>query len=180
MKIPSRLSEGAAALLLLLLAIGGGAFGASTPSGRVLLVTGIDYPGHHWRETAPVLKSILEQDRRLKVTITENPESLGSLKAGDWDLVLLHFMNWERPAPGSEAREHLRQFVASGKGLMLVHFACVAFQDWPEFKALAGRVWDPKLRPHDAHGSFTVQIAKPGHPSSAGLTAFQTTDELYT
>src|SRR5690242_12898358 len=140
MKLLRWVSGGAAALLLLLLAIGGGAFGASTPSGRVLLVTGIDYPGHHWRETAPVLKSILEQDRRLKVTITENPESLGSLNPDDWDLVLLHFMNWERPAPGNVAREHLRRFVASGKGLMLVHFACGAWQDWPEFKTLVGRV----------------------------------------
>ena len=63
---------------------------------------------------------------------------------------------------------------------MLVHFACGAWQDWPEFKTLVGRVWDPKLRGHDPHGQFTVEIADPEHPTVKGMSAFETTDELYT
>ncbi len=78
-------------------------------------------------------------------------------------------MNWETPAPGEQARENLRRFVESGKGLMLIHFACGAWQDWPEFKNLAGRVWDPKLRGHDPHGEFTVEITDPDHPVTRGM-----------
>jgi type 1 glutamine amidotransferase len=157
-----------------------GALPQPAGSARVLIVTGIDYPGHHWRETAPALKTLLQVDPHFKVTITEDPGSLESLEPQDWELVLLHFMNWERPAPGTKAQTHLRRFVESGKGLMLVHFACGAWQDWPEFKTMAGRVWDPKLRPHDPHGPFTVEIVQPAHESVMGLTAFETKDELYT
>lgn len=147
---------------------------------RVLLVTGQDYPGHPWRETAPALKALLEKDGRLQVRVTEDPHLLDSQAVRDYDLILLHFMNWEQPAPGAAARENLRRLVESGKGLMLVHFACGAWQDWPEFRNLAGRAWDPKMRPHDPKGPFRVEIADPGHPITAGLAAFETDDELYT
>jgi type 1 glutamine amidotransferase/HEAT repeat protein len=149
---------------------------------RVLLVTGIDYPGHPWRETAPALKAILDQDPRFKTRIVEDPNALASPKLQDWDIVIIHFMDWEIPGPGPEARENLRRFVAGGKGLMLTHFACGAWDgnEWPEFARLAGRVWDPKLRGHDPHGTFRVEIADPDHPITRGLAPFDTLDELYT
>lgn len=151
-----------------------------TEGTRVLLVTGIDYPGHLWRETAPALQQLLEKDPRLKVRVVEDPDALASPKLAEWDVVLLHFMNWEKPSPGDAARENLRQFVSSGKGLMLVHFACGAWQDWPEFKKIAGRVWDPKLRGHDPHGTFRVDLADAQHPIVQGMQPFETVDELYT
>lgn len=149
---------------------------------KVLLVTGIDYPGHPWRQTAPVLKDLLEKDVRLKVRVVEDPNALASPLLGQWDEVIIHFMDWEVPGPGPAARENLRKFVAGGKGLMLTHFACGAWDnnEWPEFKNLAGRAWDPKLRPHDPHGAFRVEIADPEHPITKGLDAFPTVDELYT
>ena len=147
---------------------------------RILLVTGQDYPGHPWRETAPALKALLEKDSRLQVRVTEDPHLLDSQAVRDYDVILLHFMNWEQPAPGTVARENLRRLVESGKGLMLVHFACGAWQDWPEFRNLAGRAWDPKMRAHDPKGPFQVEIADPAHPITAGLAAFETDDELYT
>lgn len=149
---------------------------------KVLLVTGVDYPGHPWPQTAPALKGLLEKDPRLKVRIVEDPKALGSAKLKLWDVVILHFMDWETPGPGPAARENLRQFVAGGKGLMLTHFACGAWDgnEWPEFKNLAGRIWDPKLRAHDPHGTFRVDIADPEHPITKGMQPFETLDELYT
>ncbi|MCX6906280.1 MAG: ThuA domain-containing protein [Verrucomicrobia bacterium] len=147
---------------------------------KVLLVTGIDYPGHPWRQTAPALKALLEKDARLKVRIVEDPKVLASPKLTEWDLVLIHFMNWETPGPGPEARANLTRFVEGGKGLMLTHFACGAWQEWPDFRKLAGRVYDPKLRPHDPHGKFRVDIADPEHSITKGLGPFETIDELYT
>lgn len=147
---------------------------------RVLLVTGVDYPGHPWRETTPVLAAHLRQDPRLAVTVIEDPHLLDSAALSTYDAVILHFMNWETPAPGPAARNNLRRFVEGGKGLVLVHFACGAWQDWPEFKNLAGRAWDPKLRGHDPRGPFTVRFRDPAHPVTAGLQDFETDDELYT
>lgn len=155
---------------------------AQTPSARVLLVTGIDYPGHPWRETAPVLRTLLEKDPRLKVAVVEDPAVLDSAALARYDVVLLHFMDWEVPGPGPAAREALRAWVSGGKGLLLTHFACGAWDgnEWPEFRRLAGRVWDPALRGHDPHGRFTVEIADTEHAVTRGLKAFDTVDELYT
>lgn len=150
---------------------------------KVLLVTGIDYPGHHWRETAPVLKSLLEQDPRLKVRIVEDPNALASPQLHEWDVVILHFMNWETPGPGEAARENLRRFVADGKGMAMTHFACGAWHgEWPGFVQLAGRVWfgSDGGRQHDPRGEFIVEIADPSHPIMKGMANFEVDDELYT
>lgn len=147
---------------------------------RVLIVTGQDYPGHKWRETAPVLAEAIRGDTRLEVVVTEEPKDLASPELDSYDAVVLHFMNWEQPDPGPEARANLKRFVEGGKGLVLVHFACGAFQDWPEFRNLAGRSYDPALRGHDPFGPFQVEITKERHPITDGLDAFETTDELYT
>ncbi len=147
---------------------------------RVLIVTGIDYPGHKWKLTTPVLAGQLRKDPRLQVEVVEDPKFLASEKLQEHNVVVLHFMDWEQPDPGLEARSNLRKFVEEGKGLFIVHFACGAFQEWPEFRNLAGRAWDPQLRGHDPHGSFRVEIRDPDHPITRGLQSFETVDELYT
>jgi type 1 glutamine amidotransferase len=146
----------------------------------VLVVTGIDYPGHKWKLTAPVLAQAIAADKRLEVTVTEEPNDLASDELSGYDVIVLHFMDWEVPDPGPKARANLERAVRGGKGLVLVHFACGAFQQWPEFVELAGRVWDPKLRGHDRHGKFTVKITDAQHPAMKGMKDFETTDELYT
>jgi type 1 glutamine amidotransferase len=150
-----------------------------TPA-RVLVVTGQDYPGHVWKETAPALAAELRRDPRLQVTVVEDPAFMADPKLQDYDCVVLHFMNWECPSPGPAARENLRALIAGGKGLVLVHFACGAWQDWPGFAELAGRVYDPKLPPHDPRGPFRVDITPVKHPVTEGMEGFETDDELYT
>ena len=154
--------------------------GKDAQTKKVLIVTGIDYPGHKWKLTAPVLAQAIAADKRLEVTVTEDPNDLANDELGGYDVIVLHFMNWETPDPGPEARANLKSVVRSGKGLVLVHFACGAFQEWLEFVELAGRVWDPKLRGHDPHGKFTVTITDAAHPAMKGMKDFETTDELYT
>jgi type 1 glutamine amidotransferase len=177
----------AALLTLIILTAGchqaGGAPAESrneSQSKKVLIVTGIDYPGHKWQLTAPVLAKAIAADKRLAVTVTEDPNDLASDKIGDYDVIVLHFMNWEVPDPGPKARANLQSAVRSGKGLVLVHFACGAFQEWPQFVELVGRVWDPKLRGHDPYGKFNVKIADDQHPVTKEMKDFETTDELYT
>jgi type 1 glutamine amidotransferase/HEAT repeat protein len=151
--------------------------GAST---KVLIVTGHDYPGHLWRETTPVLTAHLAQDPRLEISVTEDARFLGAPTLTNYACIVLHYMNWQDPGPGAAAQENLRRTLEAGTGLVLVHFACGAFQGWPEFVKMAGRVWDPKLRGHDPYGLFTVRIVDATHPVTKGLRDFTTTDELYT
>jgi type 1 glutamine amidotransferase len=182
-RLTPRLTARAAALFALCAGFLGVLVGSTRqepPLKRVLLVTGEDYPGHKWQETTPVLQKQLEQDGRLAVTRVDDLAFLRSPKLRDYDVVVLHFKNYDPAIPGPEGWTNLNQFVRAGGGLVLVHFACGAFQEWPDFVKLAGRVYNPKLRPHDPYGPFRVDPATRQHPITRGLEPFETTDELYT
>jgi type 1 glutamine amidotransferase len=159
---------------------------AQNTNARILLVTGIDYPGHLWRQTAPALADALRKDKRLEVFTVEDPNFLESAAIHRYDLIILHFQTWEPPSPGERARENLRKFVAGGKGVALVHFACGAWHgEWAGFEKIAGRVWfgqnpGPGKRQHDPYGPFRVEMVKPEHVIVRGMKDFDTQDELYT
>ncbi len=159
---------------------------AQKAKARLLLVTGIDYPGHLWPQTAPVLADALRKDPRLEVRTVEDPAFLDSAAIQKYDVIILHFQTWEQAGPGERARENLRQFVAGGKGVVLVHFACGAWHnEWPEFEKIAGRAWfgqdpGPGKRQHDPYGPFRVEFPEPANPIVQGMNAFDTQDELYT
>ena len=152
---------------------------------KVLLVTGLEYPGHKWQETAPVLAAVLAEDKRLEVSVTEDPRTLASPELGKYDVIVLNYQNHNVAAPEG-ALANLKRVVEGGKGLVLFHFACGAFIDWPtktvasDFGVIAGRVWNPKLRGHDPRGPFRVKISDASHPVTKGLSDFDTEDELYT
>ncbi len=147
---------------------------------RVLIVTGEDYPGHKWKETTPVLREQLAKDPRLAIEVTEDLKTLRSPRLYDYAAVVMHFKNYDPEVPGPEGQANLERFVRDGGGLVLVHFACGAFQEWPAFESLAGRVWNPKMRGHDPYGKFRVEVVDAEHPVTRDLQGFETTDELYT
>jgi len=148
---------------------------------RVLIVTGDDYPGHVWRNTAPPLAGILREDARLEVAINESPAILGSPLLSYYDAVVLHFKNYAERLPlGPEISSGLERYVKAGHGVAMVHFGCGAFQEWPDFVKIAGRVWNPSKRGHDPYGSFEVRVTEPNHPITKDLKPFTTEDELYT
>ena len=145
---------------------------------RVVIVTGVDWKGHKWQETAPVIRELLEQEGRFEVKIVENPDFLASDELFGFDEVFLHFKNYEPLKQEEKAKANLTKFVKQGNALVLLHFACGAFEDWPEFADLAGRVWDQKTS-HDPRGPFMVKITDVEHPITRGMSDFQTDDELY-
>lgn len=154
---------------------------APAPRKRVLIVTGDDYPGHVWRETAPEFARILREDPRLEVSVTECPAIYGSPLITHYDATLLHFKNYAERLPlGAAIGEGLERYAASGRGVVIAHFGCGAFQEWDGFVDVAGRVWNPKLRGHDPYGTFTVRIENNNHPVTQGMAPFDVTDELYT
>ena len=83
---------------------------------KVLIVTGIDHPGHLWKETSPVLKKALAEDKRLSIDIVEDPEYLATEKLGQYDTIVLHFMNWKKPNPGKKT--------LSGRSICLSGWLC--------------------------------------------------------
>ena len=106
---------------------------------------------------------------------------LRSPRLHEYDLVVAHFKNYDPDTPGRSGYDNLAKFVQQGGGLIVVHFACGAFQEFQDdFVTLAGRVWNPKFRGHDRYGEFTVEPTVADHPITRGLGPFKTTDELYT
>lgn len=152
---------------------------------RVLLVTGHEYPGHIWQETAPALATILARDTRLEVSYVEDPRILAHSILDTYDVLFLNYQNHQVPAPKG-AFEHVRRVVEGGKGLVLFHFASGAFFDWEtrqlhaDYANLAGRAWNPELPGHDPRGPFRVHITDTDHPITSGMADFDTDDELYT
>lgn len=148
---------------------------------KVLIVTGEDYQGHYWKRTTPQLRSQLDKDARLAVETTDELIFLRTAKLRDYHSVVLHFKNYDAAVPGRAGYENLAKFVKAGGGLVVVHFACGAFQEHKgDFVRLAGRVWNPELRGHDPYGPFTVEVTAIDHPITKGIRDFQTKDELYT
>ena len=147
---------------------------------RVLIVTGVDYKGHLWKMTAPAIRDVLETDNAMEARVIDDHEFLASDVIFDYDVILLHFKNYNPTKRAEQVQANLKKFVEQGGGLVLVHFACGAFEQWPEFEQLAGRVWDPKKRGHDPRGPFTVNIVDKEHPITSTLDDFDTDDELYT
>ena len=147
---------------------------------RVLIVTGVEYPGHPWKEIAPRLRVLLDADERLEVRVVEDPEVLGTDLIDDYQVLVIHFKNYDPLRREETAQRNLVKFVESGGGLMYYHFACGAFQEWKDFEKIAGRVWNPQLRGHDPFGEFQVRVADPEHSIMNDVHDFMITDELYT
>lgn len=157
---------------------------------NALLLTGNDHPAHKWKETTPVIKKIFETDSTALVTVTENLNDLASLSKENYDFLILNYCNWEDPDPlTEEAKTGLVNYLESGGGLIILHFANGAFHfslpdagesDWPEYRKIVHQVWDHNGEStHDPYGEFVVIITDVDHYITEGLGDFETKDELY-
>ncbi|EAQ78523.1 ThuA domain-containing protein [Blastopirellula marina] len=156
---------------------------------RALILTGWQYPGHHWQETTPALVQALEHDARLQVDVSRDIEVLATEKINQYDMLVLNYCNWERPGLSDKAKSNFVKYLQDGGGLSIIHFANGAFHfslpkagdsDWPEFRKICRRVWNHQGKSgHDSYGPFQVEIADAKHPITQGMVDFRTTDELY-
>ncbi|MFG0252772.1 MAG: ThuA domain-containing protein, partial [Phycisphaerales bacterium JB038] len=150
---------------------------------NVLIITGEDYPGHKWRQTTPVLASAIRADARLNVEVLDDLGRLGEEDLGRYAAIVLHFKNYDPAIPGRRGFERLVQFVNDDGGLVLVHFACGAFEEFDhDYEQLVGRIWfganpPPGEHQHDPYGQFRVEFTDLDHEISRGLASFDTTDE---
>ena len=156
---------------------------AATPGEKPVRVLIIDNPGpkadYYHMPTGVSLRNVIRQDKRFNVALVEDAEVLGTDLPFDYDVILLHFKNYCVPKRNAAMKANLEKFVNDGGGLFVYHFACGAFEDWPDFDKFSGRVWDPKKPAHDPYGPFTV-ITDKAHPITKVLGNFEISDELYT
>jgi type 1 glutamine amidotransferase len=166
----------------------------ATPAGennpvKVLIITGDEVGAHKWRETAPLMKKILE-GAGLKVDLTETPgKDLTPENLAKYDVLLLNYRNTPQGAKSNPASvwsdENKKAFldaIKGGKGLYVYHFASSAFTGNSEFDRTYEKVVAGGWRKQGYHGAkhqFMVTVRK-DHPITNGIHEFKhSVDELY-
>lgn len=147
---------------------------------RVLLIAGDDVSAHPWREMSETTREILVQSGKFDVKVCEDPlilESQTALRAYD----VIVFMIYSRRVAElpDQARENLLNFVKGGKGFFVQHLASASFPKWEEFGKLCGRKWVMGTSGHGPRSVFEAKVVDKEHPITAGLSNFETDDELY-
>jgi type 1 glutamine amidotransferase len=156
---------------------------APKPKLQALIITGQNTASHDWHATTPVLRKLLEDTGRFEVRVTEEFRGAGPETLAPYDVVLLSYYDGRKPELrwGDRAEQSLLNFVRSGKGLVVYHFATAAFDGWTEFEKLCGGNWRPNNGHHSARHDYTVTVTDRDHPITRGIRATfpQANDELY-
>ena len=174
---------------------------------KLLIVDGQN--NHNWQATTPILQKFLTQSGRFEVSVATSPKK--SADTGAWSgfrpkfsdnqIVLSNYNGDLWPEP---VQRDLEKFVGNGGGLVIVHAANNAFEQWPDFNKMIGLGWrgagfgdritsndqgevvrTPKGQgPGAGHGSqheFAIRLRDKEHPVVKGMPAewLHAKDELY-
>jgi type 1 glutamine amidotransferase len=169
-----------------LLLLGAGSLApAQAPQAKLqaLIITGQNTASHDWHGTTPVLRKLLEDSGRFEVRVTEEFRGAGPETLAPYDVVIVSYYDGRKPELrwGERADNALVNYVRSGKGLVIFHFATAAFDGWTEYEKMSGGNWRPNFGHHSARHDYTVTIRDQEHPITRGMKATfpQGNDELY-
>lgn len=175
---------------------------------KVMLLDGqMNFAGHKWAETTPVLKAILECTGRFKVDVVTSPPKGAPNEAfspnfADYDVIV---MNYEGDSWPQMTKDAFEQYMKDGGGLVVIHAADNAFPDWPAWNEMIGfggwggrdeksgpMIWweDGKIKYDDSPGpggyhgeraDWLATVRDPEHPIMKGLPDkwMHCCDELY-
>jgi type 1 glutamine amidotransferase len=105
---------------------------------KVLIVDGQN--GHKWAETTPVLKKVLEETGLFTVDVATSPPKGGDMSTFKPNFAAYKVVvsNYQGDSWNAETKKALADYVCGGGGLVIYHFACAAFPDWPEYNEMIG------------------------------------------
>ena len=165
------------ALLIILLFLN---INASASKLRILIVTG----GHDFDR-----ESFFQMfDSFSNMTYTEliHPEArvqLGTVDLASFDAVV--FYDMPKTITDEEKKSYYR-LLSAGKGLLFLHHAICAYQEWPEFESIIGGKYYEKKKDEKFGASsyqhdvdFYVQMVHTSHPVIKGMKEFVLHDEVY-
>jgi type 1 glutamine amidotransferase len=173
---------------------------------KALIVDGQN--GHNWKETTPVIKSLLEKTGLFTVDVATSPahgKDMSGFKPdfAAYNVVLLNYQGDDWPEATQKA---FVDYVANGGGVVVYHFAAAAFPKWKQYNQIIGvggwgnrnekagpyLVWrdgkvvkltDPpgKAGFHGKMQPIEIVIRDAKHPITRGLppVLVQPLDELY-
>ena len=175
------------------------------PPIKALIVDGQN--NHNWRETTPVLKSLMAESGLFSVDVATSPPKGQDMsgfkpKFAAYDVVVSNYTGDDWP---KETQVALQEYVSGGGGLVIFHAANNAFPKWKEYNQMiaiggwGGRneksgpylywkdgevVRDPSPGRGGGHGPqkpFQIIVREPDHPITRGLPKvfMHSADELY-
>lgn len=154
---------------------------AGPPKIQTLIITG-QQGGHDWKAVTPELRKVLEATGLFEVRIVEEFRGAGPETLAPYQLVVLNYQE-RRPDQrwGERADKALLDFVSSGKGVVMFHFAVAGMNGWEEYEKLSGCNWRPNQGHNSPAHDFVVDIKDSDHPITKGMKKVlpQPKDELY-
>ena len=174
---------------------------------KLLIVDGQN--NHNWKAMTPPMKAFLEATGRFDVTVATTPPAKSD--KAEWEKFRPEFSkyavvlsNYNGEAWPAAVQAYLEKYVKDGGGLVVVHAANNAFQDWPAWNEMIGLGWrdnsfgdritlddqgevvrTPKGEgPGAGHGpqhAYRVKIRDLEHPVTDGMPGewLHAKDELY-
>jgi type 1 glutamine amidotransferase len=142
---------------------------------NVELITG----GHDHDGT---LYPVFEGEPGLRVTVNPHPDAFRNKVVKDVDVVVLYDMVQDLP---EARRKNARQFLESGRGMVVLHHAIASYQDWRWWweEVVGGRyLLKPDLgMPASSYRHDEEMLVTPvgEHPITAGIGQFYIADETY-
>ena len=147
---------------------------------RALLITGDDVSAHPWREISETTREILVKSGKFDVKVCEDPLILESQAAlNTYDVIVFTICSRRLAELPAQAQENLLNYVKGGKGFFVQHLATASFPKWDEFGKMCGRKWIMGTSGHGPRAVFEAKVVDKEHPITAGLSNFETDDELY-
>ena len=156
-----------------------------------LLLTGGH--AHDFAATAQVVADLLATEG-VTTEITQSLEdAFARMTAGArFDLLTVAAVRFrmlpERYAPlrgafafemDSTGRRAILDHLGRGGGLLALHTAPICFDDWPEWGAIFGAVWDWDRSGHPPPLPSLVSVTGEVHPVTDGIDDFEVVDEIY-
>jgi putative membrane-bound dehydrogenase-like protein len=123
-------------------------------------------PAERARQLIPVM-----YDRGIEIAYTEKLSDLNAATLGKYDALAI-YANIERIEP--EQEQALLEYVAGGRGLVVLHCGSYCFLNSAKYVALVGG----QFRSHGT-GEFNTEVKQSDHPIMQGLKPFRTWDETY-
>ena len=148
---------------------------------KLLVITGGRHP---YEESTPILESFLKSAGH-DVTVSEDDSVLADQAGmGGYDALVFNTRR-ENAADFAEmklseaAQNGIINFVKSGKGFVCLHISGCGADYWSEFAEITGGGWVTGTSYHPPYSNFAVRVSNASHAGAAGVSDFNTDDELY-
>jgi uncharacterized protein len=152
---------------------------AAEPKLRVLVLSGNN--NHNWRETTPVIRTVLEQSGRFAVDVTVDVPNLKPDAFAPYAAILSNYNDFGSKTPvawSPETKQAFLDHLAKGNGFLALHAGSSVFYDWPEFQNYSCGSWGKRTSHGRIHVS-EITFGGEASPITTGLKPFWIRDEFW-